>query len=102
MRNLTNEPTVVSHEVRQTHSRALRKLLKWKVDYREMSNAIRATKQILRHYGEDRFAQITLRSLRNEARVLMIRRELMKVDLSFWSYRYAPSEMVEMARKAGQ
>lgn len=101
MRNLTNEPTVVSHEVRQAHSRALRKLLKWKHDYREMSNAIRATKQILRHYGEDRFAQITLRTLRNEANCMMYRREFLKEDLRFYSYRYAPREMVELARRAG-
>lgn len=99
MRNLTNEPTVVSPEVRQAHSRALRKLLKWKHDYREMSNAIRATKQILRHYGEDRFAQITLRTLRTEANCMMIRRDNLKEILRFCSYRYAPREMVELARK---
>ena len=101
MRNLTNEPPVVSREVRQAHSRALRKLLKWKHDYCELSNAIRATKQILRHYGEDRFAQITLRALRTEANYLMNRREFIKEDLRFYSYRYAPREMVELARKVG-
>lgn len=101
MRNLTNEPTVVSPEVRQAHSRALRKLLKWKHDYREMSNAIRATKQILRHYGEDRYAQITLRTLRLEANWLMSRRELIKEGLRYYSYRYAPREMVELARRVG-
>ena len=101
MRNLTNEPTVVSHEVRQAHSRALRKIHKWKSDYREMSNAIRATKQILRRFSEDRFAQITLRTLRVEANYLMSRHPLLKAELRYYSYPYASRELVELARRVG-
>lgn len=101
MENLTNEPTVVSPEMRQAHSRAIRRLRKWKLDYQEVTNAIQATKRILRHYSEDRYAQLALRGLRGDARELMLRRRYIKQALRITAYRYAPREMVEQARKVG-
>ena len=90
-----NEPVVASPEMRQAHSRAIRKLHKWKLDYQEVSNAIRATKQILRRFSEDRYAQLALRGLRGDAHELMIYRFNIKQALRATSYRYAPREMVD-------
>lgn len=90
-----NEPVVASSEMRQAHSRAIRKLHKWKLDYQEVSNAIRATKQILRHYSEDRYAQLALRGLRGDAHELMMYRFNIKQALRATSYRYAPREMID-------
>lgn len=101
MENLMNEPVVASPEMRQAHSRAIRKLHKWKLDYQEVSNAIRATKQILRHFSEDRYAQLALRGLRGDAHELMMYRFNIKQALRATAYRYAPREMVELTRKAG-
>jgi hypothetical protein len=94
-----NEPVIASPEMRQAHSRALRKLQKWKLDYQEVSNAIRATKQILRHYSEDRYAQLALRGLRGDAHELMMYRFNIKQALRATAYRYASREAVEAARK---
>lgn len=90
-----NEPVVASPEMRQAHSRAIRKLHKWKLDYQEVSNAIRATKQILRRFSEDRYAQLALRGLRGDAHELMMYRFNIKQALRATSYRYAPREMVD-------
>ena len=96
-----NEPIVVSPEMRQAHSKAIRNLHKWKMDYREVSNAIRTAKWYLRNTSDDRFWQLSLRALRGDAFALMEERTWLKGRLRNTAYRYAPREMVEAIRRIG-
>ena len=95
---MMNDFPIASAETRRLHSKWVNKRDKWRNDYLEVSNCIRATKSILRRFPDDRFAQITLRSLRGEAYSLMEDRQVIRVLLRETSYPWAPREAVDRAK----
>ena len=94
---MMNDFPIASAETRRLHSQWIRKRDKWRNDYNEVSNCIRATKAILRRFPDDRFAQITIRSLRQSAKELMWTRRRIKSVLRGTAYPWAPREAVERA-----
>lgn len=94
---MMNDFPIASAETRRLHSQWIRKRDKWRNDYNEVSNCIRATKAILRRFPDDRFAQITIRSLRQSANELMWTRRRIKSFLRGTAYPWAPREAVERA-----
>ena len=95
---MMNDFPIASAETRRLHSKWVNKRDKWRNDYLEISNCIRATKSILRRFPDDRFAQITLRSLRGEAYRLMVDRQWICSFLRATSYPWAPREAVVRAK----
>jgi len=87
---MMNDFPIASAETRRLHSQWIRKRNKWRNDYNEVSNCIRATKAILRRFPDDRFAQITIRSLRQSASSLMEDRAIMRSFLRVTAYPWAP------------
>lgn len=96
---MTNEYPIASDRTRREHSRWLRRRDTWRRQYREISNSIRAVKSILKVNSYDRFAQITLISLRDTADDMMEYREDIRQGLCKYSYPYAPREVVDLVMK---
>lgn len=95
---MQNEYPIASDVRRMLHSRYMKQRDQWRVRYHEVTMAIRALKTMLRVNQDDRFAQITLRSLRETAYYMMGDRTRIGYNLRAYSYPYAPKEAVERAR----
>ena len=95
---MQNEYPIADDSTRKLHSHYLKQRNQWRVRYHEITMAIRALKTMLRVNQDDRFAQITLRSLRWTANGMMADRIYIHHYLRVYSYPYAPKEAVERAR----
>lgn len=96
---MMNDFPVASRETIRNHSRWLNKRDKWRKDYAEVANCIRATKSILKHYPNDRYAQINIRALRERANQMMDTRAVIRGWLQDLAYTYAPRDAVDRAYK---
>jgi hypothetical protein len=94
---MQNEYPIADDLTRKLHSRYLKQRDQWRVRYHEITMAIRALKAMLRMNQDDRFAQITIRSLRETAAIMMLNRAYISNGLCEYSYPYAPKEAVELA-----
>ena len=85
---MNNTPLPVETSVRQRNSRAIAQRGRWRSQYADLVAEIRAAKHQLRLDPVGKGAKIRLRALQTEAQLMMLQRELIRMDLEDSAYKY--------------
>ena len=83
-----NSNVLVSDEIRNRNTKAVRRRNHWRIQYKELSNTIRDRKELSVNYtliGDS----VVMDALRDKARFMMEQRKLLDEELRITAYPYA-------------